>query len=167
MPQSADGRGRWFANFNYNYQLKNEVLIAEGGPLLDLLEGDALQGSLPRHQVNFNGGLFYAGFGTNINARYVGSSRINGSELLPDSTDLFFDDYAIVNLRLFADFNQQFDLIDKVPLLKNTRLTFGVTNVFDTRQRIVDENGEVPLRYQPFLVDPIGRSFSIELRKLF
>ena len=142
------------------------MLIAEGGPLLDLLEGDALQGSLPRHQVNFNGGLFYAGFGTNVNARYVGSSRINGSDT-PGSTDLFFDDYAIVNLRLFADLNQQFDLIDRVPLLKNTRITFGVNNVFDTRQRITDENGEVPLRYQPFLVDPIGRSFSIELRKLF
>ena len=162
----ADGRGRWFVNFNYNYQLNNEVLIAEGGPLLDLLEGDALQGSLPRHQVNFNGGLFYAGFGTNVNARYVGSSRINGSDT-PGSTDLFFDDYAIVNLRLFADLNQQFELIDRVPLLKNTRITFGVNNVFDTRQRITDENGEVPLRYQPFLVDPIGRSFSIELRKLF
>jgi hypothetical protein len=25
----------------------------------------------------------------------------------------------------------------------------------------------VPLRYQPYLVDPIGRSFSLELRKLF
>ena len=116
--------------------------------------------------MNFNGGLFYAGFGTNINARYVGSSRINGSEL-SNSTDLFFDDYAIVNLRLFADLNQQFDLIDRVPLLKNTRITLGVNNVFDTRQRITDESGEVPLRYQPFLVDPIGRSFSIELRKLF
>jgi len=142
------------------------VLIADGGPLLDLLEGDAITGAQPRHSVNFNGGLFYAGFGTNINARYIGSSRINGSEM-PGSTDLFFNDYAIVNLRLFADFNQQFDLIDKVPLLKNTRLTFGMNNVFDTRQRIVDENGDVPLRSQPFLVDPIGRSFSIELRKLF
>lgn len=163
---SADGRGRWFVNFNYSHSLKNEVLIAEGGPLLDLLEGDAISGSQPRHSLNFNGGLFYAGFGTNINARYTGRSRINGSEL-PGSTDLFFDDYAIVNLRLFADFNQQFDLIDQVPLLKNTRLTFGVNNLFDTRQRITDESGEVPLRYQPYLVDPIGRSFSIELRKLF
>lgn len=163
---SSDGRGRWFVNFNYNYQLKNEVLIADGGPLLDLLEGDAISGASPRHSVQFTGGLFYAGFGSFLNARYTGRSRINGSDL-PGSTDLFFDDYAIVNLRVFADFNQQFDLIDKVPLLKNTRLTFSIDNLFDTRQRITDASGEVPLRYQPYLVDPIGRSFSVSLRKMF
>jgi hypothetical protein len=27
--------------------------------------------------------------------------------------------------------------------------------------------GAVPLRYQPFLIDPTGRFFEIELRKLF
>ena len=163
---SQDGRGRWFVNFNYSYQLKNEVLVAPGGPLLDILDGDAISGAQPRHSVNFNGGLFYAGFGTNVNARYVGSSRIDGSGL-PGSTDLSFHDYAIVNLRLFADLNQQFSLIDEVPLLKNTRITFAVNNLFDARQRITDSTGVVPLRYQPFLVDPVGRSFSIELRKLF
>ena len=29
------------------------------------------------------------------------------------------------------------------------------------------DTGEVPLRYQPYLVDPTGRFFEIELRKLF
>lgn len=165
---SADGRGRWFVNFNYNYQLKSEVLIAEGGPLLDLLDGQALSGDdgQPRHSVRFNGGLFYAGFGANVNARYIGSSRIAGGDT-PGSEDLFFDDYVTVDLRIFADLNQRTSLIESVPLLQNTRVTFAVDNLFDTRQRVVDSMGEVPLRYQPFLVDPIGRSFSIELRKLF
>jgi hypothetical protein len=164
---SADGRGRWFVNFNYTHELKNEVLIAPGGPLLDLLSGDAISGGgQPRDTLNFNGGLFYAGFGGNVNARYIGSSRINGSGL-PGSTDLVFDDYAIVNLRVFADLNQRTKLIEQVPLLKNTRVSLALNNVFDTRQRVTDSAGTVPLRYQPFLVDPVGRSFSIELRKLF
>lgn len=164
---SADGRGRWFVNFNYSYQLKDEVLIANTGPLLDLLDGDAISGGgEARNSLNFSGGLFYAGFGTNINARYTGKSRINGSGL-PGSTDLAFDSYSIVNVRLFADLNQRTSLIEKVPLFKNTRLTFSVNNLFDTRQTITDSSGAVPLRYQPYLVDPIGRSFQIELRKLF
>jgi hypothetical protein len=164
---SQDGRGRWFANFNYSYQIKSEVLIAEGGPLLDLLDGEAISGGgQPRHSVQFNGGVFYAGFGANMNARYTGASRINGSGL-PGSEDLFFADFATVNLRLFADLNQRAGLIEKVPLFKNTRLTFAMNNVFDARQRITDSNGTVPLRYQPYLVDPIGRSFSLQLRKLF
>jgi iron complex outermembrane receptor protein len=164
--QSADGRGRWFFNLNYNYLFENEVLIAQGGPLLDLLDGDATSGTQPRHQGQFNGGLFYAGFGTQVNARYVGSSRIDGSGL-PGSTDLFFDDYFTFNMRVFADLQQRTKLIEDVPLLKNTRITFAVNNVFDARQRVTDSTGAVPLRYQPFLIDPVGRFFEIELRKLF
>ena len=164
---SADGRGRWFVNFSYAHELENEVLVASGGPLLDLLDGDALSGGgNPIHSAQFNGGLFYAGFGTNVNARYTGSSRINGTGQ-PGSTDLSFGDYITVDWRLFADLNQRTSLIEQVPLLKNTRITFAVNNVFDARQRVTDGNGEVPLRYQPYLVDPIGRSFEIEFRKLF
>ncbi len=163
---SPDGRGRWFANVNYSYEIANEVLVAEGGPLLDLLDGDALSGSLPRHSGNFNLGLFYRGFGMNVNARYVGSSRINGSGL-PGSTDLIFDDIATFNLRFFADLGQRKDLVEKVPLLANTRVTLGANNLFDARQRIVDDTGAVPLRYQPYLVDPVGRFLTLEIRKLF
>jgi hypothetical protein len=46
-------------------------------------------------------------------------------------------------------------------------VTFGVNNLFDTRQTIVDDSGTVPLRFQPYLVDPTGRFFEIEIRKLF
>jgi iron complex outermembrane receptor protein len=42
-----------------------------------------------------------------------------------------------------------------------------MNNVFDARQVVVDETGTVPLRYQDYLIDPVGRFFEIELRKLF
>ena len=163
---SPDGRGRFFVNLNYTYEISNEVLVAPGGPLLDQLDGQALSGSQPRHQLNFNGGLFYAGYGFNANARYASSSRIDGSGL-PGSTDLFFGDLFTVNFRLFADLNQRTKLIEDVPLLKNTRVTLGINNVFDERQAIVDSTGAVPLRFQPYLVDPTGRFLQIEIRKLF
>lgn len=164
--QSPDGRGRWFFNLNYQLQIENEVLIAPGGPVLDLLDGGALSGAQPRHTVQLNAGLFYAGFGGNVNARYASSSRIDGSGL-PGSTDLFFGDLATFNLRVFADLNQRTGLIEDVPLLKNTRVSFAVNNLFDARQRVTDGSGAVPLRYQPYLIDPTGRFFEIELRKLF
>lgn len=163
---SPDGRGRWFFNLNYSYQFENEVLVADGGPLLDLLDGGATSGGLPRHTVQGNLGLFYAGFGAQVNGRYQGPSRVDGSGL-PGSTDLFFGDYATFNLRVFADLNQRTKLIEDVPLLKNTRITFGLNNVFDARQVVVDQTGTVPLRYQEYLIDPTGRFFEIELRKLF
>jgi hypothetical protein len=163
---SADGRGRWFFNLNYSYQFENEVLIAPGGPLLDLLDGGATSGAQSRHTVQGNLGLFYAGFGAQVNGRYQGPSRVDGSGL-PGSTDLFFGDLATFNLRVFADLDQRTKLIEQVPLLKNTRITFGLNNVFDARQVVVDQTGTVPLRYQEYLVDPTGRFFQIELRKLF
>jgi len=163
---SPDGRGRWFFNLNYQHQFENEVLISPGGPVLDLLDGGALAGTQPRHTVQLNGGLFYAGFGGQLNARYIGGSRIDGSGL-PGSTDLFFNDLATLNLRMFADLNQRTGLTEKVPLLKNTRVSLGVNNLFDARQRVTDDSGDVPLRYQPYLIDPTGRFFEIELRKLF
>jgi len=163
---SADGRGRWFVNFNWVHQFDNTVLVAPGGPLLDLLDGGATSGGQPKDTVQFNGGLFYAGYGMNVNARYAGATRIDGSGL-PGSTDLFFGDLATFNLRLFADLNQRTKLIEDVPLLKNTRITLSLNNVLDARQVVVDNTGVVPLRYQDYLIDPTGRFFQVELRKLF
>ncbi len=30
-----------------------------------------------------------------------------------------------------------------------------------------DSDGNVPLRYQPYLTDPVGRFIGVELRKMF
>jgi hypothetical protein len=166
-PGGGGGGGRWFLNLQYTLDLKNEVLVAPGGPLLDLLDGDALTGGgAPRHSGSARLGVFYGGFGSFLNATYTGASRIEGTGL-PGSTDLEFADLATLNWRVFADLGQQESLIEAVPLLDDTRVTFSIDNIFDARQRVTNEAGIVPVRYQPFLIDPIGRSFEIEIRKLF
>ncbi|APE29237.1 hypothetical protein [Aurantiacibacter gangjinensis] len=157
----------WFAGFNYAYEFENTVLIAEGIPRLDLLEGDALSGGgQPRHTLRWFSGIFYDGMGVLPFARYVGPSRIEGSELA-GSTDLFFSDLFTLDIRTFVDLGERDWLVEAVPFFENTRISFDVENVFDARQRVTDSNGDVPLRYQPFLIDPVGRSFEIEFRKLF
>jgi len=163
----SGGGGRWFVNLQYTLDLANEVLIAPGGPLLDLLDGDALTGGgQARHSANARFGLFYGGFGSFLNASYSGASNIEGTGL-PGSSDLEFGELFTLGWRLFADLGQQESVIEAVPLLDDTRITFSVDNIFDARQRVTDDTGETPLRYQPFLVDPVGRSFEIEFRKLF
>jgi iron complex outermembrane receptor protein len=162
----GNGQGRWFFGLNHTIELSSTVLIADGLPELDLLEGDALASAQPRHSTNFRLGGFYRGFGGNIAGTYTGSSRIDGSGL-PGSTDLIFNDIIKFDVRLFVDLNQQAKLIEDMPLLKNTRISFSIDNVFDARQRVVDSNGEVPLRYQPYLIDPVGRFIGVELRKMF
>jgi iron complex outermembrane recepter protein len=112
------------------------------------------------------GGAFYNGMGLRFRGTYSGKSRVDGSGL-PGSTDLFFDDIFKLDLRLFADLGRRERLVEAVPFLEGTRVSFSLDNVFDARQRVTDASGSVPLRYQPFLMDPIGRRFEIEFRKIF
>ena len=39
--------------------------------------------------------------------------------------------------------------------------------MFDAKPRVRDAAGDVPLNYQPDLLDPLGRTVSISIRKLF
>lgn len=163
----GDGRGRFFANADYTYRIADEVLIAPGGPLLDLLDGDSLSGGgSPRHEFRVFGGVFYRGFGTFLSANYAGATRVDGSGL-PGSSDLFYGDLFTLNARFFLDFEQRESIVDAVPFLKQSRVSFSVSNIFDARRTIVDQNGDVPSAFLPDLIDPFGRSFEISFRKAF
>jgi iron complex outermembrane receptor protein len=165
--QGGDGRGRFFFNLFHTIELKNELLIAEGLPVLDLLNGDALSGGgTVKHSVELEGGMFYRGKGLRLSGRYSGPSRVDGSGL-PGSTDLRFGSLATLELRFFVDLGQQEKLVAKHPFFKGTRIAFDVNNVFDSYRRVTDSNGDIPIRYQRDLMDPVGRSFEIEFRKLF
>ena len=143
------------------------MLIAPGGPLLDQLNGDAVSGNgVSRNVLSLEGGVFYNGLGVRFSGNYKSGTEVVGSGL-PGSSDLHFGSLATLDLRVFADLGRQESLIKAVPFLKNARLSFSVTNLFDTRQKVTDQNGDVPLRYQPYLIDPNGRTFQVEFRKMF
>ncbi|KHL26835.1 hypothetical protein PK98_07460 [Croceibacterium mercuriale] len=163
----GNGQGRWNLNLDYRYELENEALISEGGPVLDLLNGDALTSDPEsRHRVQLRGGLFYRGLGASLQGQYISASDLNGS-IRPGGTDLRFGDLATFSLRTFVNMNERGTLTQRVPLLENVRVSFSIDNIFDARRRVTDEAGVVPIRYQPFLQDAVGRRFEIELRKLF
>jgi hypothetical protein len=39
--------------------------------------------------------------------------------------------------------------------------------VFDAQRKVRDANGDTPINYQPFVIDPLGLYLGIDLRKLF
>jgi hypothetical protein len=43
----------------------------------------------------------------------------------------------------------------------------AVTNLLDSKQRVRDGSGLTPIRYQPYLLNPLGRAITIGLRKAF
>ena len=70
-----------------------------------------------------------------------------------------------MDLRFFADLGRIFK--QEQGLLKNFRFTIRADNLFDAHRRVTDSNGDVPLSYQPDLIDPNGRVLGFELRKMF
>jgi len=154
------GQGRWNLSVYHTIELENYAVIANGIPQLDLLGGDALSGSgVNRHNVTMEGGLFHNGLGARLSANYASGSQVD---------NLSFHDLATFDLRLFMNLEQQQWLAGDNPgFLKGARLSLRVDNLFDAQQRVTDETGTVPLSYQPWLVDPLGRTFEIEFRKVF
>ena len=83
------------------------------------------------------------------------------------SNNLHFSSLGTFDLRLFANLGEQPELTLKHPWLRGSSLHLDVTNVFNARPRVHDAFGKVPLNYQPDLLDPLGRTIMISIRKLF
>lgn len=157
------GQGRWNLAVFHTVRFDETVQIAAGGPVLDLLGGDALSGGgVSRHSLEVEGGAFYRGFGFRFNGAWSAPTEVRST-----SSDLRFGSAFKLNLRAFVNFDQQAGVIKAVPFLKGARLSLEVDNLFNARQRITDASGQVPLNYQPGLVDPRGRVIGIDFRKQF
>ena len=160
-----DGRGRYFFNLTHTVELDNQILIADGGPLLDLLDGDTQSDfGQARHSSRLEAGFFRDGKGLRISGTYTGSARINGNEIAGTSP-LRFGDVVRFDLRFFADIGRLAGA--ESGFLNGFRMTLRADNIFDAQRRVTDANGNVPLRYQPLLLDPNGRYIGVDFRKIF
>lgn len=162
MMGGGRGPGRWSLGLFHTAQFDSTVLIAPGGPQLNLLDGDTLSSTgSPRHTIEFNGGLFKNGFGTFFNGTWTGPSRLTGA------TNLRFGSVTRMNINFFAALGQQQALVKQAPFFKGSQVALRFENLFDSRQRVTDAAGAVPIGYQPDLIDPRGRMIEIEFRKMF
>ncbi len=94
------------------------------------------------------------------------ATRVNGGTAAAP-TQLNFGSLGTANFRLFFDAGQRLELIRKHPWLRGTRVALSVDNLFDARQRVTDTTGGTPINYQPDLLDPLGRTVRLSIRKLF
>ena len=157
--------GRIQFSLYHTLHLSDRVVIADGLPALDLLDGAAIgsRGGQPRHEVELESGYSKDGLGLRLGGRWQSGTEVRSGPL-GDET-LNFSSLATFNLRAFADLGQVFGRDAR--WARGTRVTLAVENLFDSRLRVTDAMGAVPLTYQPDLLDPTGRSVRIEFRKLF
>jgi len=163
MMGGPGGQGRWSLSLFHTLRFADEVLVAPGGPVLDLLGGDALSGGgSPRNALEFEGGAFHKGKGLRLNGSWTAPTRVRASGL-PGTSDLRFGSVFKLDLRAFVDMGQ----VSKAPILKGLRVALTAENLFDSRQKVTDGSGAVPLSYQPDTLDSRGRVLGIDLRKAF
>lgn len=158
------GQGRFNLSVYHTYRLQDEIVIATGLPILDLLDGAATgsRGGTPRNEIQAQGGVFRNGMGAFVNANWREGTRIDGGT----GPDLNFSDQATVNLNVFIDLNSQASWVERFPWLKGSRVNFGVQNLFDSRPEVTTSGSDLPLNYQPDFLDPQGRLVSLTFRKI-
>jgi hypothetical protein len=132
---------------------------------IDLLDGGALGygGGQTKHLVRTSLAFNYQGVGLQVFGNWDSGSKVNSGPIAsPDVT--IFSPRMLLDLRIFANLSPRFPGRD---FARNARLSLEVENLLDSRLRVYDQNGTTPVRYQPFLLDPIGRSVKLTLRKAF
>jgi uncharacterized membrane protein YgcG len=158
-------RGRATFSLTDTITFVDKVKIAPGQPEIDYLHGDAAgqSGGTPRHNVEAQAGYFNNGLGARLNADWRSGTTVD--TLTGDN--LRFSPLATFDLRLFANPGDIPELAVKHPWLRGTQVQLRLDNMFDSRPKVHDAAGAVPLNYQPGLLDPLGRTIMISFRKLF
>lgn len=155
------GQGRFNLSIYHTWRLQDEIVIRDGLPVIDLLDGGATgsRGGSPRHEIQAQGGVFRNGMGAFVNANWRDSTTVGDT--------LRFSDQTTINLNMFVNLDQQQSLIQRFGWLKGSRINLGFQNIFDTRTEVTTQDGSVvPLNYQADYLDPQGRTISLTFRKI-
>lgn len=162
------GGGRLQFALYHTLHLTDRVTVADGGPVLNLLRGDAIgnNGGQPRHELEGQAGYTNNGLGVRLSANFQSATSVVGGTVVAPER-LRFGSLTTLNLRLFADLGQRPDWVRAHPWLRGARVAVGVENLLNDRQRVRDGTGVTPISFQPALLDPLGRSVRVSVRKLF
>jgi outer membrane receptor protein involved in Fe transport len=164
-PRNASNRFE-FSLFDTWY-LRDTVLIRDGVPPLDLLNGapSDVTGGQPRHRVELRSLIFKDGYGAVLSGAWRSPSVVGNGD--PSAPDMFyFSALTTVDLRLFADL-ERVAATGHHAWAKGARMSLAVTNLFDQRQSARDSNGVTPLAFEPGYLDPLGRVIALNVRKVF
>ena len=156
--------GRLTFSLTHQINLVDEVTIAPGIPKLDYLHGEPASslGGRSRHEVQFETGYYNNGYG----ARLQGDWR-SGTTVESSAGDLRFSPYFDLDLRLFANLSENFELVSKHPFFRGASVRLDIENILNNRPKVRDASGATPFSYQPGLLEPVGRTVGITFRKLF
>lgn len=162
---------RVFLTFYHSWRLEDTLVLRDGLPALDLLDGFALdpRGGRPRHSLELQAGIFKGGLGGRFTANWQSDTLIRGVSSAAGGIpgDLRFAAIATVNLDFFANIGDRLGGPKAPKWLRGTRASLSVRNLFNARPLVRDAAGQTPLAYQQSYLNPLGRVLTLTLRKVF
>ncbi|RDE07419.1 TonB-dependent receptor [Sphingomonas aracearum] len=164
----GQGGGRINFAFYHTWHFEDEVVVRDGVPVLDNLNGAATRNDsgTPRHELELQAGYSNNGLGVRLTGEYQSATQVFGGTSSNAAT-LNFDSLTTFNLRLFDDLGGNLSFVRKHPWARGMRVSFDIRNVLNTRQDVTDGTGTVPINYQPAYRDAVGRTVRLSVRKLF
>jgi hypothetical protein len=143
------------------YALEDRLRLRPGTPFLDLLNGDTIGSYAPRVSGYAYGGVNKSSYGGTFGAYYAGERRVRGDA---PTTDLRFR--PVLQLA-FSAYAPVAGFLPGQDWAERLQLRVEVANLLDSRQDVRDRTGATPNRYQADLIDPLGRTVTMSLRKRF
>jgi hypothetical protein len=157
--------GRLSLSLTDTITLVDRALIEQGLRQLDYLHGAPVgqTGGQPRHQVQAQAGWSNNGFGARLGANWRSATEVDS---LSGDT-LHFAPVATFDLRLFANVGQYLPIVSRHPWLRGASIRFEVRNILNNLPRVHDSEGAVPTGFEASMLDPLGRTFMLSIRKQF
>ena len=158
---APDRRPSYYLGLVPIFALQDDLQLRAGTRTLDLLDGDSVGSYKPPFSGYGYAGINAGGYGVNGSFYYGGPRRIR-SEL--PASDLRFAGILQINLTGYLPMEA---LVPRARWAERLQLRIEGRNLLDGRQRVTDGNGDTPYRYARDVIDPIGRTIEISLRKRF
>lgn len=157
----SDSRPRYWAGAGPSIKFRDRLQLRPGTPVLNPLGGDTVTGGgTSRISGYFYAGMGYLGNDFSIDGWYQGSQRVRSGN---PASDLSFSPLLKVNMSAALSVHH---FLPKQKWTRHLQIKFEVENVTDAHVSVHDRNGRVPNRFQQDLIDPIGRTVRLTLRKL-
>jgi hypothetical protein len=155
-------RVSYYAGAGPTLKFSDRLQLRPGTPELDLLGGETVTGGgNARAMGYFYGGVNYLGNGFSLDGWYGGANRVRNAQ--PEA-DLRFSSIFKLN---FAAFISLHHFLREEEWTSHTQVRLEIGNVTNDRPKVRDANGNLPNRFQPDYLDPVGRTVSLTVRKLF
>lgn len=155
-------RANYYGGIGPTVRFSDTVLLRPGAATLDVLSGNTLSGATAPRLAGYGyGGLNYRGNSGTFDFYCTGAATIAGAVA---ASTLAFAPLCKINLSGSLSLD---NVLSHQAWTQHLGLKIEVSNVTDAHQQVRDATGAVPYRYQPDLLDPLGRTLAVTLRKLF